>query len=162
MNLHYNKTAALQSILIYCTGDLIAALLTDNASLMRTIGIAFIAATFYTIEIPNYFRWINARTQGLDALTASIRRTLFAMAYFNPLWIARHLFVVQLFSGQAVIEPYSLLVIASKSFLVNIPISAAANYLIQNHISLNWRFLASSLFSAAMAVYYAMSQVWFS
>jgi hypothetical protein len=37
-----------------------------------------------------------------------------------------------------------------------------ANYVIQNKISLQWRFLASAIFSGLMAVYYALSELFFS
>lgn len=123
------------------------------------IGMAFIAATVYAIEIPNYFRWINARTESLGSGHAGARRTLFAMLYFNPLWIARHLAFVQLFSGNPVST--NLIGIGFKSFLYNVPAGLLVNYLIQTKVPLKHRFIASSLFSAVMAVYYALSEVWF-
>jgi len=47
------------------------------------------------------------------------------------------------------------------SFVANIPISFVANYLIQNKFKLPWRFMASAIFSALMAIYYAMSETIF-
>ncbi len=88
-------------------------------------------------------------------------RTLMAMLYFNPLWIARHLLFIKLFTGRVEEINPGLLVVASWSFLVNIPVSLAANYLIQNHVKMKWRFLASAVFSSLMAVYYALSSVIF-
>jgi hypothetical protein len=40
------------------------------------------------------------------------------------------------------------------------PVALAANYLIQNRLALRWRVMSAG-FSAIMAVYYAMSEVWF-
>ena len=42
----------------------------------------------------------------------------------------------------------------------NIPLAVAANHWIQNRLPAARRFLASALFSAAMAVYYALSGAW--
>jgi len=47
-----------------------------------------IGATLYTFEIPNYFNWVVRKTNKLYGLT----KITLAIAYFNPLWIARHLF----------------------------------------------------------------------
>jgi len=68
---------------------------------------------------------------------------------------------IKLFSGNFNQIDLNLLKIAWVSFLVNIPISFIANYLIQNKVNLSWRFLASAIFSALMAIYYAMSEVIF-
>jgi hypothetical protein len=84
-----------------------------------------------------------------------------AILYFNPLWIARHLIFIKLFSGHIHELSWNLLTIASWSFIANIPISFAANYIIQNMIKMKWRFLSSAFFSALMAVYYALSIVIF-
>jgi hypothetical protein len=48
------------------------------------------------------------------------------------------------------------------SFVVNIPISFVANYIIQNRFKLKWRFLGSALFYALTAIYYAMNETLFS
>ena len=127
----------------------------------RFIGMMLIGATVYALEIPNYFRWIDTKVQYLNGFRQSLVKTGLAILYFNPLWIARHLFFIQLFSGHLNKVSWDILRIASWSFLLNIPISVAANYLIQNKLSLKYRFLASALFSAIMAVYYAMSRVLF-
>jgi hypothetical protein len=60
----------------------------------------FVGATFYAFEIPNYFDWIVKKTQALKGLKATLTKTILAIAYFNPLWIARHLLFIKLFSGQ--------------------------------------------------------------
>jgi hypothetical protein len=121
-----------------------------------------IGATFYAFEIPNYFDWIVKKTQHLRGLTATLAKTVLAVLYFNPLWIARHLLFIKLFSGQFEGIGFNLMQIALWSFLVNIPISFIANYVIQNRIKLKWRFLGSATFSALMAIYYALSETLFS
>lgn len=147
--------------LIYAAGDTIASLILDEFMLSRLIGMMLVGMTIYAFEIPNYFRWIEKKTTGLSGLKLSLSKTGFAVAYFNPLWIARHLLFIQLVSLNLDQISWGLLIIASYSFLVNIPISIFANYIIQNVITLRWRFVASAIFSGLMAVYYAMSTTWF-
>ncbi len=120
-----------------------------------------IGATVYAFEIPNYFKWIDQKTKALSGIKLTLTKTALAIAYFNPLWIWRHLVFIKLFSGNLEEINFNLLIIACLSFLVNIPISFVANYLIQNKIKLNWRFLASATFSALMAIYYALSETIF-
>ena len=120
-----------------------------------------IAATLYALEIPNYFAWIEKKTKDLKRVKKTLVKTLLAILYFNPLWIARHLLFIKLFSGDFHQINLNLLEIACLSFLVNIPISFIANFLIQNKVKLHWRFFASAIFSALMAIYYALSEVIF-
>ena len=120
-----------------------------------------LGATLYAFEIPNYFAWIERRTKDIGGIKKTLAKTGLAILYFNPLWIARHLLFIKLFSGKFHEVDYGLLKIAGLSFLVNIPISFVANYLIQNKVKLDWRFLASAIFSALMAIYYALSEVLF-
>jgi len=121
-----------------------------------------IGATFYAFEIPNYFDWIVKKTNHLNGLKATLTKTGLAILYFNPLWIARHLLFIKLFSGQLEAIGWNLLTIALWSFLANILISFIANYIIQNRFKLKWRFLGSAIFSALMAIYYALSETLFS
>ncbi len=120
-----------------------------------------VGATIYAFEIPNYFDWIVKKTHHLKGLKATLTKTGLAIAYFNPLWIARHLLFIKLFSGQLEAIGWNLLIIAFWSFLANILISFIANFIIQNKIHLQWRFLASAIFSALMAIYYALSETIF-
>jgi len=120
-----------------------------------------VGATFYAFEIPNYFDWIVKKTEKFKAIKATLTKTGLAILYFNPFWIARHLFFIKLFSGQLQDIGWNLLAIAFWSFLANILISFVANYVIQNHFEQKWRFLASAIFSALMAIYYALSETFF-
>ena len=121
-----------------------------------------VGATFYAFEIPNYFDWIVKKTEHLKGLKPTLTKTVLAILYFNPLWIARHLLFIKLFSSQFEAIGFNILEIAFWSFLVNIPISFLANYIIQNRFKLKWRFLGSAVFSAMMAIYYALSETLFS
>ena len=120
-----------------------------------------VGALVYSFEIPNYFAWIDKKTQSFNGMKKTLAKTGLAIAYFNPLWIFRHLLFIKLFMGQSDQINWSLLAVAFWSFLVNIPISFVANYVIQNKIHLNWRFVASAIFSGLMAIYYACSETLF-
>ncbi|MTE26450.1 hypothetical protein F1003_05830 [Winogradskyella sp. ZXX205] len=161
MSLHYKKQNILKGALIYSAGDTIAALLLDEFSFTRLLGMMFIGATVYAFEIPNYFDWIVRKTQFLKGIKATLTKTALAILYFNPLWIARHLLFIKLFSGQFDAIGWNILEIAFWSFLANILISFIANYIIQNRFKLKWRFLGSAIFSALMAIYYALSETFF-
>ncbi|MDG5490231.1 hypothetical protein [Psychroserpens sp. SPM9] len=134
----------------------------NEFSWYRLLGMMCIGATIYAFEIPNYFDWIVKKTQFLKGIKATLSKTLLAILYFNPLWIARHLVFIKIFSGQFEAIGLSLLEIAFWSFLANILISFVANYIIQNRFKLKWRFLGSAIFSALMAIYYALSETLFS
>ena len=161
MRLKYTKANIFRGALIYSSGDLIASLLLGEFSIYRLLGMVFLGATLYAFEIPNYFAWIEIKTKELVGNRKTLVKTGLAILYFNPLWIARHLLFIKLFSGNYNQISLNLLQIAGLSFLVNIPISFVANYLIQNKVNLDWRFLASAIFSALMAIYYALSEVIF-
>ena len=120
-----------------------------------------VGATIYAFEIPNYFTWIDKKTKQLSGIKKTLTKTSLAVAYFNPLWIFRHLAFIKLFSGNIYDINSNLLQIALLSFLVNIPISFIANFIIQNSIKLDWRFIASAIFSSIMAIYYALSETIF-
>ncbi len=157
----YTKNNILKGALIYSAGDAFAAILLDEFSIYRLLGMMFVGATFYAFEIPNYFDWIVKKTKNSSGIKQTLAKTGLAIAYFNPLWIFRHLAFIKLFSGNYELINIHLFSIALLSFMVNIPISFVANYLIQNKIKLSWRFMASAIFSALMAIYYAMSETIF-
>lgn len=159
----YTRSNVLRGAIVYALGDCIAAFILGEFAWLRLLGMMLIGATLYAFEIPNYFRWIDRQMSGKDSsLKVSLQRTGLALLYFNPLWIARHLVLIKLVSGNAHLLGWHFLSIAFWSFLVNIPVSLVANYIIQNKIALQWRFLASAIFSGLMAVYYALSELLFS
>jgi hypothetical protein len=146
--------------LIYCAGDSAATLITGNFSYLRMLGMLLLGASLYAIEIPAYFRWLNRYFNQPGYLNA-VKRMFMAAAFFNPLWIARHLVFIYLFSGQWQSISLHLLYIATTSFFYCLPVALPVNFIIQNNIKLSWRFIASSVFSAFMAIYFSMSEALF-
>lgn len=155
----YTLANALRGLLIYGSGDTFAALILGEFSLVRMFGVMGIGATLYALEVPNWFFCIDRWVVRDGGVKASLKRTLLALLYFNPLWIARHLWLIGLLQGT--VRGTELLWIGLYAFLANIPITFIANYLIQNHLPLHWRFSASALFSALMAIYYAAATTLF-
>ncbi|TVR80962.1 MAG: hypothetical protein EA409_07285 [Saprospirales bacterium] len=147
--------------IIYLSGDTIAALIAGDFSLIRALGILFTGSTLYAWEIQTYFKWIDRKISKMGVKKRMLANTTLALIYFNPLWIARHLVIIYLFSGKAGDISSGLLYSALIAFLVNIPLSIFANFIIQNKISLKFRFWASATFSGLMAIYYSMSSIWF-
>lgn len=162
MKWRLDKRDMLTGCLVYTLGDTVAALILGQGSLLRTLGMMGIGATVYALEIPNWFRWIDRRTP--DAMPPgrrAWRRTVFALLYFNPLWIARHLLFIRVLTLGWPGVSWDLLRLGAMSFLFNIPLSALGNYVIQVRIPLRGRFLASAAFSGLLAIYYALSEALF-
>ena len=135
-------------------------MLTDEFQFFRLIGMMFLGGTLYAIEIPWYFAWIERRFEK-QGMASGIKRTLMAQAFFNPLWIARHLAFIKCFSGQFATIQWNLIGIGLDSFVHIAPYALLVNYAIQNFLPLSWRFLASAVFSTLTAIYYALSEVFF-
>jgi hypothetical protein len=156
---HLKKVNVIKGAFVYSVFDAIASLTLGQFSWLRFFGIMIIGATIYSFEIPNYFAWIDVKCKKYQGHKRQIVKTLYALMYFNPLWIARHLLFIDLLTyGTA---DFNLIQISLKSFIVNIPISLFANYFIQNKFKLSSRFIASALFSGVMAIYYAFSKTLF-
>lgn len=157
---HRDRIAGL---IIYPAGDVLAQLILGEFSFLRIIVLALAGGFVYAWEIPKWFRFIEKR------YTHFFQRTLAAIAYFNPLWIARHLFFITASMTPAILWPpnaavgaFILCVIAgTKSFIGAMILSFIGNFIIQNRLSLKYRFIGSSIFSGLMAVYYALSQRFF-
>ena len=160
---------------IYPIGDLVAQLITGHVQWSRVAVMALAGGLVYRYEVPWWFRKLDGfefadadagwkRALMRDPLSDRhlnwLGRTLGAILYFNPLWIMRHMLFIRLASN-----PASLLtaqgwgdvaLVGAKSFLLNLPISFAGNYVIQMRMPLRWRFLASSIMSAILACGYAL------
>ena len=147
----------LRGALIVAAGDTIAALLLDEFMWTRLLGMMLVGGLLYAWEIPAWFRWIDHHYPARPNWPTQLQRTALAVAWFNPLWIARHLAFIALFSADWPALDWSLLDIALRSFAANVPVALLANWAIQNRLSYRRRFVGSALFSAAMAVYYALS-----
>jgi len=167
MNWIFTKQDIVKGAIVYTLGDTIATLILGEFNWIRFFGIMFIGAILYAFEVPNYFKWIEEKTKNLLGTKRTLAKTLLAIAFFNPLWIARHIFFIKLFMGQmAFMNPNnpnaltmgSLWHIALQSFIAGALVSFIANYIIQNKIKLEGRFLASAIFSGLMAIFYAFSE----
>jgi len=157
VTLQYERRDIISGMIIYAAGDTVAALLLNEFVVWRLLGVMALGGTVYAFEIPNYFNWIDRRTTADPSdMSRALRRTGLALLYFNPLWIARHLFFLHLFSGQWEAVGWSLLKTGALSWLFNIPLSALGNYIIQVKLPLRQRFLGSAIFSGLMAIYYAL------
>jgi len=154
--MQYLRKNIIKGAIIYSAGDTIASLILNEFNIVRLLGMILIGATIYAFEIPNYFAWIDKKTSSYKNAKRWLGKTIWAIIYFNPLWIARHLLFIKLFSGNLDQISLDLLRIALLSFITNIPISFVANFIIQNKVHLKWRFFASAIFSALMAIYYAL------
>lgn len=146
----------LRGMLIYGSGDTLAAWILGEASAGRFVGMVLVGGFVYGSEVPNWFHWIDQHGSAPGRWRA-LRRTLWALLYFNPVWIARHLAFISLCSGDWSGIGWGLLRTGLWSFLANIPVAVLANWFIQNRLDLRHRFIASAFFSALMAVYYALS-----
>ncbi|MFT5859119.1 MAG: hypothetical protein ACI865_001216 [Flavobacteriaceae bacterium] len=166
MGFEFKLSNSVKGGLIYAAGDTIAVLIVNGfdfstLSWIRIGGILLIGATLYTLEIPNYFKWIDKKLPQSGTGKNAWLRASMAMLYFNPLWIARHIVFIQLLAGGYETIGWTILLTGVISFAVNIPVSLIANYLIQNKVGSKHRFLASAIFSGLMAIYYSLSNVLF-
>ncbi|MDF1582703.1 MAG: hypothetical protein RQ733_04845 [Methyloprofundus sp.] len=146
--------------IVYATGDAFATLLTDEFLYQRLVGMLLLGGTLYAWEIPTYFHYLDRCIQG-KSLLSSLKRMLCSALFFNPLWIARHLIFIECFAGKWQTIDIDILLIAIHSFVYALPVALLVNYMIQNKTPLGWRYVASSVFSAFMAVYFALSEVLF-
>ncbi len=157
----YTRTNILRGAIVYAVGDGVAMLILGKFLIWRMLGMMSIGAVVYALEIPAYFAWISRKTAHVLGWKGALARTALAWVYFNPLWIARHLVFVKLFSGAWSEISSALLLTAWYSFLGSIPISLLGNFVIQNILPEKHRFLGSAIFSGLTAIYYALSSVWF-
>lgn len=153
----------IRGLIIYPLGDSIAQLILGDLNYLRIGILALVGCFLYSFEIGKWFAYIDKKFKN------PFLKTCLAVAYFNPLWIARHFLFIelalhpQLFTNGTDFWQLLMKVIesGSRSFIGAILVSLPANYLIQNVVPLKNRFLLSAIFSALMGIYYAMSKVWF-
>ncbi len=147
--------------IIYPLGDAIAQGILGDLNFLRVIVMSLVGGLIYAVEIPKWFSYIEHR------FSRHWLKTFAAILYFNPLWIARHLFFIAIaLSPALLITPdhwghvlWDCLIKGTKSFAGAILLSVIGNFVIQNLIGLKYRFAASSIFSGLMAIYYALSAV---
>jgi len=151
----------LRTGLVFGGGDLIASLITGNLVPWRWLGMTLTGSLLYAPEIRWYFNWLERRLPPPLSLGRRWLKALLAWFWFNPLWIARHALLMRLFSGRWSEIDWGLLGFGLSAFVWSMPVVLCANYLIQNRLSLGGRVLGSAVFSALMAIYYGLSEVWF-
>jgi hypothetical protein len=123
-------------------------------------GILFLGGFIYSLEIPNYLIWLRNKFYQNNFYAKILSALLFTL-YFNPLWIARHLLILNLFQGNFNQINWNLLRIGFSSFVYSFFFTLPVNYLIINQIQKKWKFAATAVFSSSMAVFYALSEVIF-
>lgn len=178
-----NKQTRVMTLLVgwflYPVGDLIGQLIMGHVSFARLVAVALIGGLLYRYEVPAWFRFIDrirvTRTAGPLRFFARsgqepaplnwVGRMLMSMLYFNPLWIARHLFIIMVvtapalgagdmhFWGSTLAAALSL---GLTSFLTNLPISLIGNYIVQQRLAPHNRFLGSATLSGIMVIKYAI------
>ncbi|MEJ2614989.1 MAG: hypothetical protein P8Z35_08525 [Ignavibacteriaceae bacterium] len=124
------------------------------------MGILFLGGIVYAIEIPNYIKWLGNKFYK-DDLSSKILSTLLFTLYFNPLWIARHLLILNIFKGSFNQINWDLLRIGFYSFIYSFFFTLPVNYIIINKVPKKWKFAVTAVFSSSMAVFYALSEVIF-
>lgn len=166
---------------LYPLGDLIGQVIMGDPSLSRYITITVVGGVLYRFEIPKWFGFLDRFRLEKDSIQKHrllryfvneattdgpfkfnwLGKTIGAALFFNPLWIARHLFFIAVattpFHDINWIEILgSTLRAGSISFLTNLPICIIGNYFIQEHLSLKYRFLGSALLTTLLNIKYAM------
>lgn len=159
----YTKKDIFWGGVLLVLSDGIAAIATDQLTLTRVVGMFIIGSTLYAFEIPNFFVWIEKITsKHLEGFKRKFVKTIAVVIFFNPIWIFRHFAIIYILLGDFELINQQLFLTASVSYLFNIPISIAGNYIIQNKLPLDWRFVGSSVFSVIMTIYYSLSPAIFS
>jgi len=157
-----NKKDVFWGGVLFAIGDTIAALILDQFTVLRLIGMFVIGATVYAFEIPNFFKWIERKTaEKYKGVKRKIFKTLAVVIFFNPIWIFRHSVFIYLLLGRFQLINASLFQASVVAFLYNMPVSFFGNYFIQNKLELKWRFIVNAIFSALLTTYYSLSSILF-
>lgn len=168
--------------LVYPAGDLAGQAIMGDINLWRTLIVALAGGIIYRWEVPAWFRFLDRarlseeRAQRHRVLAVFFQatpegrklnwmgRTLGAMGYFNPLWIARHAFFLSL----AGVRDLGLTLIVTESlkrgaasFVTNLPLSVVGNYLVQQKTSPKHRFFASATLTGVLTIKYAIEHALF-
>jgi hypothetical protein len=155
--------------LLYPLGDLVGQLLLGKFEPERILVMTLVGGLLYRFEIPAWFRILDSVSIAGKKLTW-IGRTIGAMLYFNPLWIARHVLFIYLAThhfqigsdfNSAIAVIINCLVVGLKSFVTNLPISVVGNLIIQTKLPVQYRFAGSATLSAIFAISYAIEYLLF-
>ncbi len=164
-------------ILVYPAGDFIAQIILQDFNVYRLLSLLFLAVAFYQWEIPMFFKWIASYEVSEDDYKKlslfkfmfnsdrkfnAVGTTTLSTLYFNPLWIARHMFFITIGASLFAVtdikgELLSTVLLGAKSFMATLPVALIGNYIIQNKLSFKQRFLGSAVLSGMLAIAYAIS-----
>jgi hypothetical protein len=169
---------------LFPLGDLCAQLITQEFNPYRLLALSLAGGLIYQYETTAWFEllenkcfspqelWVfpflkpavRETTESIYQLNG-VGKTMGAILYFNPIWIARHMLFITLgttpcssLNGAIVL---SSLLSGSKSFLVNLPLSLLANYILQEKIPYRYRYLGSIVLTGLFAIAYALHYQYF-
>lgn len=164
---------------VYPAGDLVGQLILGDVNVLRVAVLMLAGGLFYRLEIPAWFRLLDSlspdrqtiikhsalplftKVEGDTVKLNWFGRTVGAMVYFNPLWIARHMLFISLVTTSFAEVSWwkyvgSVLSAGAISFLTNFPFSLVGNYLIQVRVPLRGRFFGSALLTTLLTIKYAI------
>ena len=176
---------------LYPLGDLIGQIIMDDVNPIRYITVMIAGGIIYRFEIPRWFHFLDSFRLSVDTELRYpilkrlvhedetglrfnwLGKTLGAALYFNPLWIARHLFFIKVatlitpgMNWYSDVDFIAVLITALKSgtisFFTNLPIALIGNYLIQERMNLRYRFVGSAVLTTVLNAKYAIEFVLFS
>ena len=167
-------------LIIYPLGDLIAQLILGDVSILRLFFVALLGRFIYAIEIPKWFGFLatwkkQTATNGFSHIFWEkesetphlnwLGKTIGATIWFHPIWIARHMLVIEL--ANIIIGKTSFieflpeaLKLGTISYIGQFPIAVVVNYIIICKLNEETRFIWSSVFSGLLAIYYAIGRAY--
>ncbi|MBI1270751.1 hypothetical protein GC174_09990 [bacterium] len=176
---------------LYPLGDLFGQIIMDDVNPVRYIAVMIAGGIIYRFEIPRWFHLLDSFRLSSDTENRYpffkklvheddtglrfnwLGKTLGAALYFNPLWIARHLFLIKVATlvgpdmhWYAGVDFVAIIIASLKSgtvsFFTNLPIALTGNYLIQERMNLRYRFVGSAALTTVLNAKYAIEFVIFS
>ncbi len=176
-----SKTDKLSGWVLYPLADGIAQLILGDISYLRMLFVALLGRYVYAIEIPKWFGllsvWHRSTAPGRFLKNFWVKtgnhyyfnwlsKTIGATLWFNPLWIARHMLVLELadmVTGKTVFFSFlpQALHLGTVAFIGQLPLAFGVNYIIICRLPERSRFIWSSIFSGILAIYYAVGKVYF-
>jgi len=167
-------------ILLFPIGDLIAQTILGEFNFYRLIAIMALAVCFYQWETPMFFKFLDKYKTNWNLQKFIFLKPLFteenklswsgrtfgALLFFNPIWVARHIYVISLGEKHfnfviSIHDIISSLSIGTKSFIATLPIALIGNYIVQAKLPLKHRFLGSVILTSVFAIVYALSYKFF-
>ncbi|MBX9880183.1 MAG: hypothetical protein K2Y22_17120 [Candidatus Obscuribacterales bacterium] len=167
---------------MYPATDLIGQLITSNFNPYRLVALLLAGGLVYQYEIPTWFNRLSEvclpkKVAGLPVLRHltenrdeqlglnGLARTIGAVFYFNPFWIARHMLFIKLATTSwSELMPTMVLfwaiILATKMFILNLPIAVMGNFIIQDKLPLHLRYAGSIILSTIFSITYALAYAW--